>query len=275
MDYRNLMVCLDDSGHAAARLEYALGLARRCRAHLTAVHVAYLPAPWVLGAEILVGQIAELAREAQETARRRFLDALERAEVGGEFIAVTDSEAERAVRVARTVDLVIAGQHEAGFGGPASESVSTRLLLGGGRPVLFLPLAAVAVAAFDSILVAWNDSREAARAVSDAMPLLKAAGHVAVVSVQRLDGHGPDYRESGRRLVAGLGRHGVPAVFTAIDSESTGLAADEWLCRQTGDAAVDLVVAGGYGQGRMAEWVLGGVTRSLLHHMAGPVLMSH
>lgn len=276
MDYRSIMVCLDDSAHAAARLDYALDCARRGNACLTAVHVSGVPATsWAMGAEILIGPVSEVLREAQAAARERFRKASERAGVNAEFIAMTDAEVATALRIARTADLVIAGPYAAGLAASVGASLAAPLLLGAGRPVLFLPLQADAVAPFRSILVAWNDSRESARAVGDALPLLEAAEHVAVVSMQRLDGSAPDYRESGRRLVAGLGRHGVQAVFTAIDLEGDGLAVDEWLCRQTRDPAVDLLVTGGYGHGRMAERVLGGVTRTLLHQMAGPVLMSH
>jgi nucleotide-binding universal stress UspA family protein len=275
MDYRSIMVCLDGSADSAALLAQALGLARRHHATLVAVHAVNMPvSPWVAGAEVLVSQVTALVRAEQEEVRRRFQTVLAEAEVNGEFIALADGNVAAALRVARTVDLVVAGHDPSWLAAPVGTSLAIPLLLGAGRPVLFLPEGS-AQAPFRSILVAWNDSREAARAVSDALPLLKAADHVSVVSVQRLDGSAPDFRDSGRRLVSGLGRHGVQAVFTAIDTEGMGLAPDEWLSQQTRDDAIDLVVAGGYGHGRMTEMVLGGATRTLLHRTEGPLLMSH
>lgn len=276
MDFYSIMVCLDDSTHSQERLDFALEFARSRGAYVIGVHISYFPrSAWLIDVEAMVMQAQERMRDVQKTAERSFREALARTGVDGKFIAVTDIETGAAVQLARTVDLVVAGQYEGGIAAAESEVLSVKVLLGAARPVLYVPLEGDKSLAYPNILIAWNDSREAVRAINDAMPFLKSAEQVSVVSVQPLDGRAPDYRRSGKRLLANLARHGVDASYTVIDVAGCQMDADEWLVQQTQRDDVDLLVAGGYGHTRMTEFVLGGVTRSLLHRMEGQVLMSH
>ena len=153
----------------------------------------------------------------------------------------------------------------------ASRQVSVGdLVMQAGRPVLVVPPAA-APFRMDRVAVAWKNTREARRAVEDALPLLKTASQVSVIEIASAD----DMSAARSRLddVAGwLGRHGVAAEIhtrPAASDDAAGLdaAADE--CR------ADVIVAGAYGHSRLREWVLGGVTRTLLRHAARPSLVSH
>jgi nucleotide-binding universal stress UspA family protein len=119
------------------------------------------------------------------------------------------------------------------------------------------------------ILVAWNASREASRAVADAMPMLEAADSVEVFAVEP-NGMGD---APGADIAAHLARHGI----NATANKTTGLDIDvgDVLLNQAADSGADLIVMGGYGHSRMRELVLGGATRHILEHMTVPVLLSH
>jgi len=118
-------------------------------------------------------------------------------------------------------------------------------------------------------LIAWNGSREAARAVRDALPLLKLARKVTVLAVEpQSNGHAP-----GADLALHLARHGVTV---DLDQDTApGMDAADILLSRASDLSSDLIVMGAYGHARMRETILGGVTRSMLAAMTAPVLMSH
>jgi nucleotide-binding universal stress UspA family protein len=158
--------------------------------------------------------------------------------------------------------------------GPGPLNVARQVDLGAlvmqaGRPVL---LVAPGVTPFSMhrILIGWKNTREARRAVTDAMPMLKAARHVDIVEVAARE----DLSAVRARLddVAGwLGRHGVAAdvhARLAVDD-------DAWFDTIASELAADVVVAGAYGHSRVREWALGGVTRSLLRHPVRSALVSH
>jgi len=122
------------------------------------------------------------------------------------------------------------------------------------------------------VLIAWKDTREASRALRDALPLLGAAERVVVVEVA--DGAAPPAasRVALREVQDWLGCHGI-AVETRV--EAGGADVGDVLLSRTADFGSDLIVMGAYGHSRMREWVLGGATRHLLDHMTVPTLLSH
>ncbi len=122
-------------------------------------------------------------------------------------------------------------------------------------------------------MVAWDASREAARAVSDALPILERASSVAVVSVNprsRDFGHGD---VPGADIALHLARHGVKVDVQRI--ETRDLDVGNALLSHVASESADLLVMGGYGHSRLREMVLGGATRTILGEMTVPVLMSH
>ena len=171
---------------------------------------------------------------------------------------------------ARAADLIVTGSGP----GPAPEGNRLvdigSLILQAGRPVLIVPQGAEA-APMQRVVVGWNDSSEARRAIQDALPILRQAKHVSVVTiVPEAD------MASGRNQVAGvvrwLGWHGIAAheVVAPSDGDDTAL-----LGSLADDDGADLVVAGAYGHSRVQEWALGGVTRDLLLHGKRCALLSH
>ena len=123
------------------------------------------------------------------------------------------------------------------------------------------------------VLVAWNASREAARAVSDALPLLKRAGQVDVVAFEPGKSGAAHGEEPGADIALYLARHGVKVTVSRVDAPD--LDVGNQLLSRAFDLSADLIVMGAWGHSRLRELVLGGVTRTVLESMTVPVLMAH
>ncbi len=204
--------------------------------------------------------------------RQRFLETTRDLGVEAGWRAVEGAPLTTALREVREADLVVAGQYD-----PADPDsfVATRfletLVLDSGRPVLVIPYAGKFDVPGARAMVAWNGSREATRALHDAMPLI--AGGAARVLCAQGAGPRPDASLPGH-AVAALASHGVQADVEHCQ-EGSDLAIGEMLLSRAADFGADLVVMGAYGRGRLRELVLGGVTRTMLDSMTLPVLMSH
>lgn len=277
MSYRNMMVCLDDSAHSAKRLQFALELARHHGAHLTGLHLSYMPqVPYLAydGVEPLFVRLEAELDKRQELAREAFTGAAAAAGVDCAWLAARSQDMEAVIAYARVSDLIIVGQPDpADTATYIGEGFPGRFLLGVARPVLITPNALPLKSTFDSIIVAWNGSRESARALNDALPLLQAAERVTVLTVRR-DDWLPGTTVPEPDIAAFLQRHGVVAdVLENVTGENAG----EWLLARAEDLEIpaDLIVAGAYGHSRLTELILGGVTRTLLEEMRVPVLFSH
>lgn len=147
------------------------------------------------------------------------------------------------------------------------------VLAGSGRPLLVVPAGALAPGRLDRILVAWKSSREAARALHDAMPLLQRARSVELLMVEHEHDFGPQTSDLDASLMGHLDRHGVPA--TAVRRSGKHADAGEAILEHARESGADLIVAGGYSHPRALEQVFGGATRHLLEHAPIPVLFSH
>jgi nucleotide-binding universal stress UspA family protein len=175
---------------------------------------------------------------------------------------------------ARYADLAILGQIDPdGNEMAAIRPRPERVALESGRPVLVVPYAGHFETMGRRVVVAWDASREATRAVNDAIPLLAAAETVTVLAIdphQGPTGHG---ELPGADISLHLARHGVKA--TIERTVSAGVPPGEVLLSRAADLAADLLVMGAYGHSRARELLLGGVTRTILNSMTVPVLMSH
>jgi len=276
-DYKSILVHLD-AGHAAARrLEYAIDLARTCDAHVACLY-ALDPIPELPGAYEARHVVLEQQREARAAMRTRAAQGFEdiRRRSGYERLEwrATEAEPRSAVALhARYADLVVAGQHDPDSPGGVDRQFLRDLPLMTGRPVLVVPYTFEAKGAPRRALVAWNASREAARAVSDALPLLRRVEHVQVVSVNAAPsatGHGA---EPGADVGLYLARHGLKVAVSRIDAPDVDTG--NLLLSRAFDLQADLIVSGAWGHSRLRESVLGGVTRTFLESMTVPVLMSH
>lgn len=280
MSYKTLVALVDNGAPRAQRLEVAFELAGRHDAHLVGL---YAPGPPVIPSSALA-EIGPAAMEAisrnrnraTEAARELFREASARhPAIKCEWRVSHGDAIAAACLSARYADLVIAGQpqfrDEGATGLPPAYAAD--LVLSAGRPVLFVPYAGRFPAIGKRVLVAWNASPEAARAVTDAIPMLKGAAEVEVVAFDP-DGFAAHHGEvPGADIALFLARHGVKV--TVSQQAGAGMEVGLQLLSRAADRGSDLIVMGGYGHSRLREWVLGGATRTLLETMTVPVLMSH
>lgn len=173
----------------------------------------------------------------------------------------------------RQSDLVIAGQPTDDQNQYLREAVFEGALFSSGRPVLLLPSNWQSTAAMDNILVAWDASREAARALSDAAPLIDQAKSITVAVVDPKPGHQGFGDDPGNDIATVLARHCSNVELATIPSSGSSIA--EALLTRAADIAADLVVMGGYGHSRFRESLFGGVTREMIERTELPLLLSH
>jgi nucleotide-binding universal stress UspA family protein len=271
MCYKTIVVHVDHSPHAEARIRYAAQLAARCGAHLVGSAFSGISRYAEAGSTMLLAQQHE-RRGDHDTALARF-DAIAAAEgvASHERRYADDDPAGGLALQGRYADLVIVSQTDlddpaaAHLAGP----VPAQVVQGSARPLLVLPHVRRHETIGGRIMLAWDGSLQATRAVAGAMPLLRDAGLVAIVLFQPLEAIG---REPGTDLALYLARQGVRCEVhvepSPIDDGAALLACTDCL-----DA--DLIVMGAYGRPRLRELVLGGVTETLLDRMTVPVLMAH
>jgi len=285
MALKDILVHLDGGTRTEARLEAASTLARRHGAHLTGLYVVDIPTtdyfygatlPFAgTGPEQVVEQMRGEAIGTAQLVENRFRERLRRDGLEGEWRLVEGGVPPTVALHARYSDLAVVGQPNAyeprTHGDRDAIVVST--LMSSGRPVLAIPFAGDLPVVGDRVLVAWNASREATRAVSDAMPLLERAAAVTILAINPAHGIGGHGDVPAADIALHLARHGVRA--EAAHTVAGDIADGEALLSYAADIGADLIVAGGYGHSRAREMVFGGVTRTLLHEMTVPVLLSH
>jgi nucleotide-binding universal stress UspA family protein len=279
MNYKTLLVHLDDSRQSGLRTRIALDLARRFDAHLIGLYIVCqdLMRPMFRPGEGLRPAVLEAQHEARrERAEAAFLEAARLAMCKAEWRAPPGPAVETAALHARHADLVVLGQNNPHD--PAAyiaRHFVTDLLMTAGRPALVLPYTGGIDTLGQNVLVAWDGSREAARAVADALPLLRRAASVTIEAVTP-----PGYRTpeeaapAAIEVAAWLDPHGIRASFSATPRVA-GVSTGATLLNRASDLHADLLVMGAYGHSRGWERALGGATRTLLESMTVPVLISH
>lgn len=274
--YRQLLVHLDDSTRNVPRLRAARAIAadHGCSVHACyAVTSSYLEAPY--GGEAtpaLLASLAELDRERRDRARNAF-----DIELRAPGPAVGWSEAKgigvvaEFARQALHADLLVLGQNDPSHPGGAGGDFDETVILESGKPALLIPYTGWQAPVGRNAVIAWKETREAARAVTAAIPLLQRAGKVHVLHW----GTEADAEVDGQRLgLAGYLRlHGIEASWHEGGDEPDFVG--ELALSRAFDLGADLLVMGCYGHSRMREFVLGGMTRSILRSMPLPVLMAH
>ena len=255
---------------------YALGLARALDAHLVGVAFAYeMVPPAMLMDEVPLTWVEEFHREAEAAARAaaaRFDAAARAAGRAVETRTVPASfggTAEIFGRMARRFDLSVVRQAEPGKNTPAPLIIEAALFESG-RPVVIVPYIQQDGVKLERIMVGWDGSRSAARAVHDAMPLLERANAVEVVAVAE---RGKEEELPAADIGQHLARHGVTVEVKPIVAPDAKV--DDVLLSHAADSGADLLVMGGFGHSRLREFVLGGVTRGILESMTIPTLMAH
>jgi nucleotide-binding universal stress UspA family protein len=256
---------------------YAISVAEAFEAHVLGAAVSYEPViPGnVFGGippEIIEGQRRESENKAR-AAVSRFEQTAKREGLSYETRILNTSIADAAAqlgRIGRRFDLIVLGQPEADSWTP-DEVIDETVLFESGRPVIFVPFIQKGGMTLDHVLICWDGSRAAARAVADALPFLKKAKQVEVLIVSEKPNKANEI--PGADLGQHLARHGLKVEIKHITASDIGVAPT--ILSYAADSGTDMIVMGGYGHSRLREFVLGGVTRGMLESMTVPVLMSH
>jgi nucleotide-binding universal stress UspA family protein len=273
---KDIVVNLGLGAHDPAG-DYAISVAEAFQAHVLGIAFSYDPVipGTVMGGipvEFIESQRAESDQKAR-TAVARFEQAASRAGVSAETHIISTSisgAADQFGRLGRRFDLVVVGQPERERS-VAEEVVDEGVLFESGRPVIFVPFIQKAGLKLDRVMVCWNGSRPAARAIADAMPFLHKAKQVEIVMVASKAEN--DGEIAGVDLGQHFARHGLTVDVKRITSPDIDVPST--ILSYAADSNADMIVMGGYGHSRLREFVLGGVTRGILATMTVPTLMSH
>ena len=280
MAYKDILVVTDETPQCEERINVAMRLAVRHEAHVIGLmvheraglpHVAELNFP---------AELVEYQRRVREETQARVRETFERllapSGLAFEWYAVDDDPVKAVTLLSRYADLAVIGQDDPddrgfGLGGDLAEHV----VLASGRPVFVVPYVGTYPRIGEHVLVAWDASREAARAVTDALPVLQGAERVVVLSANP-DARGKRGRHGevpGADIARHLARHGVRVEVQRLEAREVAVA--DMLLNRISDEGIDTLVMGAYGHARVRELWLGGVTRHLMRSMTVPVLASH
>ncbi len=270
---KEILVHADDDGRQDTRFALAAELAKTHDAHLIGLFaLEYSELPGYVSAQISA-ELLDRARETYvrraETMREAFEMAADRAGIRAEWRQETGAASDLLAQHGLYVDVIMVSQPENGSGGARPQSFPGELALASGRPVIGLPYAGDHLGFGKRVLIAWNGSREASRALHDAMPILSRAESVVVLAVDPPD----ETHIPGADIAAHLAHHGVKV--EARHSIAPDIAVGDELLNMASDLGSDLIVMGAYGRSRLREAVFGGATHHILEHMTVPVLMSH
>jgi nucleotide-binding universal stress UspA family protein len=277
MAYKTILVHCDASRGTAGRLRIAADLADRFGGHVIGLHVrrafqapAFTDAGPAMDSLYRTYETAVRAEEAMAAAA--FRDAVGSKGLSGDWRVADGYVDEILMAQARVADLVIVGQAEPD--GPPTTTPSDLaegVAMAAECPVLIVPFIGAAKPPGKTMMLCWNDSREAKHAAVGAMPLLAAAEKVIVLIVDPKTGR--DREQPGADVAVWLARHGVKVTVqldNATDSDVGGV-----ILSRAADHDVDLIVMGIYGHSRLRERVLGGASRTLLASMTAPLLVAH
>ena len=281
MSYKDLLVVLDSEPASRGRIDLAAALAERFAAHLIGLYPLPIPeAPSHFGyydptlLDPFFRELREKSQDVCDKEREAFEHAASLRGLSAEWRMVdAGAESDPALH-ARYADLTILGQLDPDRGD--SDLIRARpehVTLASGRPILVVPYAGRYETVGRRVLIGWSATREAARAVNDAMPLLAGAEIVTVLTIDAREGPDAHGELPGADISLHLARHGVKAEIER--TVSAGISAGDVLLSRAADLGADLLVIGAYGHSRVRELLLGGVTRSILQSMTLPVLMSH
>lgn len=281
MGYKTIVVHVNESAHAYERIKLAAGIAQRCNAYLIGIAATALPGsyylPGVFGdSGVSLNAYLGLLREQANNALAELEAIAGKAGVPFEKRIVEDETAPAVSLQARHGDLTVIGQIDPDESLPTlKHDFPEYVVLHSGAPVLIVPYAGQFDVVGKRIMIAWNASIEARRAIAGAMPLLRQADEIQVVV---FDGKAvPDTYggQPGADVALLLARHGIRVGVEVAPQAKAGIDVGNALLSQAADFNADLMVMGCYGHSRLREVLLGGVTQTVLESMTIPVLMSH
>ncbi len=275
--FRTVLVHVDHLDASAARVKFAIDVARQFDATLIGMTagVPHLPIEVYDAGLGTVGIGPEYSTHDREhlkaefgSLEKSFRDATAKSGLEVDWRAAFDSPSAALARAATLADLMILGAGDISLLGDLTAVSAGDVVLHAGRPVLVAPKGAEKLQV-GTAMVAWKNSPESQRALSDALPFLKRAATVAVVQACRPGAESDDLAEPTAFLL----RHGIATKHERVEHDGSDV--ETALIGRARDLKADLIVAGAYGHTRLREWVFGGVTRGLLSRSPVPCLFSH
>jgi nucleotide-binding universal stress UspA family protein len=281
MSWKDILVIVSEAEADEPALALGEALARQCsECHLAAAFLTPLPdEPLAYEPTVVAGVWAELlgrARQEAEAERKRVEARLKQSAKACELRtaeALSRDLGRVAAVHARYADVAVMTRPTEGAGAELREEIIEGVLFHSGRPALIAPPGWKGTGVGKRVVVAWDASREATRALSEADDILEFADAVTVLTVDakpKMFGHGD---QPGANIAAHLSRRGLPAEVRNVDS--MGRSASLAILEEAQSLGADLVVMGGYAHSRLRELVFGGATRELLRSATVPLLMAH
>ena len=273
---KDIVVNLGVHGHDTPAADYAISIASALEAHIAGLAIAHDPTLPASGMGYFSVQLVDQRYDNEAAAKAvidRFAAAAARANVSAEtrLLSASSTDAgDQFGRIARRFDLAIVSQVDP-EGSAIEATMPVSALFNSGRPVIIVPYIQKALLKLERVMVCWDGSRPAARAIGDAMPLLERAGNIEITIIdnERVKQEEIKGVDMGRHLA----RHELKVQVSRIPRGDSDVA--DTLLSHSADFDADFVVMGGYGHSRLREFVLGGVTRKILRSMTVPTLMSH
>lgn len=277
--YRRISVHLDHGFDCQRRTELALSLAKRHKAELVGIYASAAPPQYYYGESVLMSRTLNVMKELQAQNRgavqNAFLEAAAAADVPAMVRAGDSSPSASVAQYARTSDLIIVSQFNPDDVEAAHETEFVeQMLLTAGRPVLVLPSSGHFPVVGERVLLCWDGSREAARALSDATPALRLSSHLVALTMDEggasAKGEAVPFEDLATYCVA----HGMPTP-DHVRRDIKGVGVGSTILNAAADHSADLIVMGAYGHSKFREWAMGGATASILKSMTVPILFSH
>jgi nucleotide-binding universal stress UspA family protein len=275
MPFKTIVAILQNERDAARVLDCSLPLARQFEAHLIGVHAEAMPVPYTSASGFpdteFLQVSANLNKERAGKLKAEFTQRTEGSGLSLEWRSLETFSGDSAISAlssVRAADLVVAGQGEEG--GDSTADIGA-LVYDAGRPVLVVPHSGPMVTSFNRILIAWNGSREAARAAFDALPFIVQAELTEILIIdppEDLDGS----VDAGSEIAASLSRHGANVSVAAV--KSGGASMEDVIQDHLSATGADLLVLGAYSHSWLRRLIFGGVTRSVLRAGAVAAFLS-
>ncbi|MGO4438131.1 universal stress protein [Rhizobium sp. RAF56] len=278
MSYKTILAILDTPENTDIATDFALALAATHGAHVIGMHAEVISAvPLVVPMEIpdpvAVQALQDMARAEARDIEQRFRRAAQGKSASFEWLNYATSVgygSHPLLEHARSADLVLAVQPDPAKPSDAHVDVES-FLFESGRPVLLIPYIFKQPKPIKRVLIAWNGSKEVARATFDAMPFLKGADSVEIFSVEPVDTGSHALHATGAAITAALARHGIKATHKTQESADKAASVIE---NRLSDSSIDLLVMGAYTHSRLWQMIFGGTTRTLLHSMTALTLLA-
>jgi nucleotide-binding universal stress UspA family protein len=277
MAIKEIIVHVDNTVACENRINTAIELATQHDAELTSIYVIpSYPMPTYYEAQISLEILAEVDKSAKKSARqaqRRYEKMAADAGLAAKTIIEEDNLISVLSKHARYADLIVLGQDDEVDPLSLGEALADNIVLEGGTPCLVIPCKSTNKQMGKRVLVAWNASREAARAIKDALPVLKRSESIELLSIDSDALEVEENCDQGKDILAYLTRHGIVAEHYI--ERNKDLSPGDAILARVSETDADLIVMGAYGHSRLRETILGGATRKILKQMTVPVFISH